>query len=305
VSPWFLSPMRWMRRTNIAKHARASRVIVSLSYLGNTVTLDITTTAWDYWADRAASRPGIRTDRDSRADHLGRRRVVDLERAGRGYDHRSFGAGMTQNKIRILIANDHPVVRDGLRGMLSGQPDLDVVAEAVNGEEAVVQAARHRPDVVLMDLRVPRTDGVQAISEIAARQPDVKVLVLTTYDADHDIARAIEAGAIGVLLKDAPREELFSAVRAVARGESVLAGPVATRLMNQLWTPPVDAPSERELEVLTLVARGLTNRAIGRRLAISEATVKTHLVHVFSKLGVTDRTAAVTVAVERGLIRLG
>jgi DNA-binding NarL/FixJ family response regulator len=209
-----------------------------------------------------------------------------------------------RTKIRILIADDHPVVRDGLRGMLGGQPDLDVVAEAANGEEAVVQAARHRPDVILMDLRMPRMDGVQAISEITASQPDIKVLVLTTYDADQDIARAVEAGAIGVLLKDAPREELFSAVRAAARGESVLAGPVATRLVSQLRNPPVDAPSEREIEVLTLVARGLTNRAIGRQLAISEATVKTHLVHVFNKLNVADRTAAVTVAVERGLIRL-
>jgi DNA-binding NarL/FixJ family response regulator len=212
---------------------------------------------------------------------------------------------MTEGKITILIADDHPVVRDGLRGMLGGQPDLDVVAEAANGEEAVIQTARHRPQVILMDLRMPRMDGVQAISEIRSSQPDAKVLVLTTYDADRDIARAVEAGAIGVLLKDAPREELFSAVRAAARGESVLAGAVASRLMHQLRTPLVDTPSEREIEVLTLVARGLTNRAIGRQLAISEATVKTHLVHLFSKLDVTDRTAAVTVAVERGLIRLG
>lgn len=212
---------------------------------------------------------------------------------------------MTEGKITILIADDHPVVRDGLRGMLGGQPDLEVVAEAANGEEAVVQAARYRPKVILMDLRMPRMDGVQAISEITSSQPDAKVLVLTTYDGDRDIDRAVEAGAVGVLLKDVPREELFSAVRAVARGESVLAGAVASRLMSQLRTPPVDTPSEREIEVLTLVARGLTNRAIGRQLAISEATVKTHLVHLFSKLDVTDRTAAVTVAVERGLIRLG
>jgi DNA-binding NarL/FixJ family response regulator len=212
---------------------------------------------------------------------------------------------MTEGKITILIADDHPVVRDGLRGMLGGQPDLAVVAEAANGEEAVVQTARHRPQVILMDLRMPRMDGVQAISEIRSSQPDAKVLVLTTYDADRDIARAVEAGAIGVLLKDAPREELFSAVRAAARGQSVLAGAVASRLMHQLRTPLADTPSEREIEVLALVARGLTNRAIGRQLAISEATVKTHLVHLFSKLDVTDRTAAVTVAVERGLIRLG
>jgi len=189
--------------------------------------------------------------------------------------------------------------------MIAGQSDLAVGAEAANGGEAVVQAARHRPKVILMDLRMPRMDGVQAISEITSNQPEAKVLVLTTYDADRDVVRAVEAGAIGVLLKDAPREELFSAVRAAARGESVLAGAVASRLMSGLRTPPIDTPSEREIEVLVLVARGLTNRAIGRQLAISEATVKTHLVHLFSKLDVTDRTAAVTVAVERGLIRRG
>ena len=211
---------------------------------------------------------------------------------------------MTGRPLRIVVADDHPVVRDGLRGMLDGQPDLEVVAEAGDGLAAVDQVARHAPDVVLMDLRMPRLDGVEAIARIAAAHPQVRVLVLTTYDADNDIVRAVEAGATGVLLKDAPREELFRAVRAAARGEPVLAPAVTARLLGRLRSPQPEAPTERELEVLGLVARGLTNRAIGRQLAISEATVKTHLVHLFSKLGVADRTAAVTVALERGLIRL-
>jgi DNA-binding NarL/FixJ family response regulator len=206
--------------------------------------------------------------------------------------------------LRVLIVDDHPVVRDGLRGMLSGQPDLEVVGEAADGREALAAVAQHGPDVVLMDLRMPVLDGVGTITRLATAHPQVRVIVLTTYEEDQDIVRAVEAGAIGYLLKDTPREELFRAVRAAARGEPVLAPRVAARLMGRLRTPAVEAPSGRELEVLTLVARGLTNRAIGRQLHISEATVKTHLVHAFAKLGVDDRTAAVTAALERGLIRL-
>ena len=206
--------------------------------------------------------------------------------------------------IRIVVVDDHPVVRDGLRGMLDGQPDLQVVGEAGDGAQALAMVAATSPDVVLMDLRMPRMDGVQAITRLAETHPGIRVLVLTTYDADHDINRAVEAGAAGVLLKDAPRDELFRAVRATARGETVLAATITARLVGRLRAAPVETPTERELEVLTLVARGLTNRAIGRQLAISEATVKTHLVHAFGKLGVTDRTAAVTAAMERGLIRL-
>lgn len=206
--------------------------------------------------------------------------------------------------IRIVVVDDHPVVRDGLHGMLDGQPDLQVVGEAGDGLEALSVVAATSPDVVLMDLRMPRMDGVQAITRLATTHPDIRVLVLTTYDADHDIIRAVEAGAAGVLLKDAPRDELFRAVRATARGETVLAATVTARLVGRLRAAPVQTPTDRELEVLTLVARGLTNRAIGRQLAISEATVKTHLVHAFERLGVADRTAAVTAAMERGLIRL-
>jgi DNA-binding NarL/FixJ family response regulator len=188
--------------------------------------------------------------------------------------------------------------------MLDGQADLAVVGEAADGLEAVTVVARERPDVVLMDLRMPRMDGVAATSKIHAAQPQARVLILTTYDEDHDIVRAIEAGARGVLLKDAPREELFRAIRATARGEMVLAPAVTARVFGRLRAPQQQTPTERELEVLTLVAQGLTNRAIARRLAVSEATVKTHLVHLFAKLGVADRTAAVTAALDRGLIRL-
>lgn len=206
--------------------------------------------------------------------------------------------------VRIVVADDHPVVRDGLRGMLDGQPDLEVVAEAGDGRAALAQVAAHVPDVVLMDLRMPVLDGVGAIEALATSHPTVRVLVLTTYDEDHEIVRALEAGAAGYLLKDTPREELFRAVRATARGEAVLGPAVAARLLGRMRAPAVDAPSERELDVLALVAKGLTNRAVARALSISEATVKTHLVHVFGKLGVDDRTAAVTVAYERGLLRL-
>jgi DNA-binding NarL/FixJ family response regulator len=206
--------------------------------------------------------------------------------------------------IRILIADDHPVVRDGLRGMLEAEPDLDVVAEAADGREALVLVGRHHPDIVLIDLRMPVLDGVAAIRRLSAEHPEVRVIVLTTYDEDHDIVRAVEAGAAGYLLKDTPRGDLHRAVRAAAAGETVLAPRVAARLVGRLRTPPVESPSERELEVLALVARGLTNGAIARHLHISEATVKTHLVHAFTKLGVDDRTAAVTVALERGLLNL-
>ncbi len=203
---------------------------------------------------------------------------------------------------RVLVVDDHPVVRGGLVGWLAAQEDLDVVGEAADGLEALAQVAATRPDVVLMDLRMPRMDGVTAIERLAVSHPGVRVLVLTTYDTDADIVRAVAAGATGYLLKDAPLPQLADAVRAAARGETVLAPPVAARLVSQLRAPAAEAPTARELEVLAGVARGLTNAEIGRELFIGEATVKTHLLRVFAKLGVDDRTRAVMVAVERGLL---
>ncbi len=206
--------------------------------------------------------------------------------------------------ILILIADDHPVVRGGLQGMLAGEADFEVIAEAATGMQAVDLALRLRPNVVLMDLRMPELSGVQAISEIKLQWSEANILVLTTYDSDADILAAVEAGATGYLLKDAPREELFRAIRAAALGQSVLAPTVAARLMGRMQTPAAESLSTREVEVLTLVARGSSNRAIGRQLNISEATVKYHLIHIFGKLGVDDRTAAVTEALDQGMLRL-
>ena len=204
--------------------------------------------------------------------------------------------------ITLLIVDDHPVVRDGLRGIFTGDGRFEVVGEAANGAEAVTLAQARRPDVVLMDLRMPEVDGVTAISELTRLGVPSRVLVLTTYDTDSDVLPAIEAGATGYLLKDAPREELFRAVEAAARGQAVLSPAVATRLMGQMRAPVSDVLSQREIEVLALIARGSTNREAAEKLFISEATVKTHLLHVYAKLGVKDRAAAVAVAFERGLL---
>lgn len=206
--------------------------------------------------------------------------------------------------IRILIVDDHPVVREGLAGMLAGQPDFAVVGEAKDGAEAVEMDARLQPDVLLMDLRMPGMDGVAAIEAVRGKRPSANILVLTTYDSDADIVRAIEAGATGYLLKDTPREELFRAIRAAAQGESVLAPAVAARLMTRMRTDVQENLSAREIEVLQLVYKGASNREIGKALHISTATVKTHLIHIYGKLGVDDRTAAVTAALEQGILRL-
>ena len=206
--------------------------------------------------------------------------------------------------IRLLISDDHPVVRAGLRGMLSGEPDFEVVGEATNGKEAVALTGELNPDVVLMDLRMPEMDGVTAISHIKAEHPEMQILVLTTYESDADILRAIETGATGYLLKDAPREELFEAIRVVAQGKSPLAPTVANRLVKRMRDPEEETLSAREIEVLELVASGTSNKEIAKSLWVSETTVKSHMLHIFDKLGVTDRTAAVTEALKRGIIRL-
>ncbi|MFD8495835.1 response regulator [Amycolatopsis sp. NPDC059657] len=205
--------------------------------------------------------------------------------------------------ITILITDDHPIVRDGLRGIFTGEPGFEVLGEAANGDEAVTLAESLRPDVVLMDLRMPGHDGVSAIRELTKRKNPARILVLTTYDTDSDVVPAIEAGATGYLLKDSPREELFRGVRAAARGEAVLSPAVASRIMGQMRAPAQEPLSQREIEVLALISRGSTNKEAAKKLFISEATVKTHLLHAYAKLGVKDRAAAVAVAFERGLLK--
>lgn len=206
--------------------------------------------------------------------------------------------------LRLLVVDDHPVVRTGLVAMLAEHDDFDVVGEAGDGDEAVAQADRLRPDVVLMDLRMPGTDGATATAALRARPDPPAVLVLTTYDTDADIVRAVEAGATGYLLKDAPREVLADAVRRAARGETVFAPPVVAALTARLRGPVGPQLTGREVQVLQQVALGLSNADVGRALHIGEATVKTHLLRAFDKLGVADRTAAVTAAYRAGLVDL-
>jgi DNA-binding NarL/FixJ family response regulator len=202
--------------------------------------------------------------------------------------------------IRVLLVDDHPVVRAGLRGMLAPEPDIEVVGEAASTAEAVLQARAHQPDVVLMDLRMPGGDGARAIRLVLAERPQCRVVVLTTYDSDADILRAVDAGAIGYLLKDATCDELARAIRGARDGATMLAPAVAARLVARLH--PATGLSPREVEVLRLASIGKTNAQIGDALFISEATVKTHLLRAFGKLGVPNRTAAVTAAIERGLL---
>ncbi|MFD6492780.1 response regulator [Streptomyces sp. NPDC059944] len=205
--------------------------------------------------------------------------------------------------VRLLLADDHPVVRAGLRAVLSAEPDFEIVAEAPTAEEAVDRAGAGGVDVVLMDLQFGTgLHGAEATAAITARPGAPRVLVLTTYDTDADILAAVEAGACGYLLKDAPPEELSAAVRTAASGHSALAPTVADRLMDRMRTPAA-ALSRRELEVLELVKDGLSNQQISKNLFLSQATVKSHLVHIYAKLGVDSRTSAVAAATERGVIR--
>lgn len=203
--------------------------------------------------------------------------------------------------VRVLVVDDHPVVRAGLVGLLDGEGEIAVVGQAEGGAQAVSLARDLEPDVVLMDLRMPGLDGAAATAQILGERPTTRVVVLTTFETDADILRAVEAGATGYLLKDTPHAELLAAVRAAARGETVLAPPVAQRLLSELRDGG-ERLTPREVEVLGAVARGLSNAQVGAELFISEATVKTHLLRIFAKLGVDDRTRAVTVALERGIL---
>ena len=204
-------------------------------------------------------------------------------------------------RIRVLVADDHPVVRNGLAGVIAQQSELALVAEAANGREALERFREHQPDVVLMDLRMPEMDGVSAIEAIRAEFPDARILALTTYEGDVDIHRALAAGARGYLIKDMLLTDVLSAIRAVHRGERVIPMAVAAKLAE--FTPRSDL-TEREIEVLQLVARGLSNRDVAGVIGRTDETVKVHLKNIFAKLGVADRTEAVTLAFSRGILHL-
>lgn len=210
---------------------------------------------------------------------------------------------MSGERLRVVVVDDHTVMRAGVVALLGGEEGIEIVGEAGDGRAALDLVARHDPDVALVDLRMPKLDGVATTTEIVARHPRTRVLILTTYDTDADIERGVEAGAIGYLLKDTTREQLAEAIRAAARGETVLAPRVAEKLVARMRRPVQEPLTARETDVLGAVADGLTNAEIGRRLVISEATVKTHLLRLFAKLDVNDRTRAVVVAMERGLLR--
>ncbi len=211
--------------------------------------------------------------------------------------------------IKILIADDHPVVREGLISMISREPDFKVIGEAKDGIEAVDKAKELKPDIVLIDLRMPEMDGVEAIRQIAVTEPDIRFIILTTYSDDEYIFRGIEVGARAYLLKDAPRDDLFRAIRAVYRGESLIQPVVASKVLDRFaeLSRKAQAPetlSEREIEVLTLIARGAANKEIAAQLHITNSTVKTHITSIFQKLNATDRTEAVTQAIKKGIIHI-
>ena len=203
--------------------------------------------------------------------------------------------------IRIILADDHPVVREGVAAMINRRPDMEVVAEAENGQEAVQMYETYRPDLILMDLRMPILGGVEAIRQIRAKDSTAKVIVFTTYDGDEDIYRGLEAGAMAYMLKDTPRQELLDTIRTVNSGKKVISPDVAAKLTDRMMSPSLTG---RELDVLRLVAQGLSNRNIGNELSITEGTVKTHVNSLLNKLDVQDRTQAVTEALRRGIIHL-
>ena len=207
----------------------------------------------------------------------------------------------TTSPIRILVADDHPVVREGLVALVTRQPDMVVVAEAVDGRELVEKFLQHRPDVALVDLRMPEMDGADALAAIRERLPAARVIVLTTYDDDEDIQRSLRAGAKAYLLKDAPREELLACIKAVHGGLTLIPPAIAAKLAENIGAPPL---TPRELEVLGLVADGKSNKEVATTLFITEGTVKSHLIAILRKLDAADRTQAVTLALKRGLLRL-
>jgi len=214
------------------------------------------------------------------------------------------------DSIRILIADDHPVVRDGLAAMLSTQPDFNVIAQAASGQEAIDMAESYHPDVLLLDLEMPNMDGLEALQHLRTHLPDIQVLVFTAFDTDERILSAVQAGAKGYLLKGAPRDELFQAIRIVSEGGSLLQPVIASKLLRQISRPPESSQNspesltEREMEVLNLLAKGMANKEIAESLVITERTVKFHVSAILTKLGASNRTEAVTIAAQRNLIDL-
>ena len=211
------------------------------------------------------------------------------------------------DKIKILIADDHPVVREGLSSMLKKVPDFEVVGEAANGQETIDKALALKPDVILLDLRMPVLDGVEAMRRIKEQNQSIKYVVLTTYDNDEYIFQGIEAGATAYLLKDSPREELFKAIKTVANGESMIHPTIATKVLNRFVMisrkmRESSGFSSREIEVLQLMAKGFSNKDIAASLFFSESTVKTHIQNIFHRLRVNDRTEAVIEAIKQGII---
>ena len=308
---------------NVARHAQATRVGVTLSYMEHEVALDVRDDGRGFDLAQPCAAPPARLNPPRRRVRPGRdaaaHREPGRDAAGRiraGLRHRHLGlppgraGGLVSRPepgavIKLLIADDHPVVRDGLSSMFARDPEFEVLGEAADGAEAVTLAQALEPDVILMDLRMPGMDGLTAITELASRGVPARILVLTTYDTDSYVLPAIEAGATGYMLKDAPRAELLHAVRAAAQGQAVLSPAVTARLMSRVRAPGAGPLSHRELEVLELVASGATNREAAARLFITEATVKTHLLNIYAKLGVGDRAAAVAEAFNRGLLTPG
>jgi len=204
-------------------------------------------------------------------------------------------------RIRVILADDHPVVRDGLAAIVNQQPDMQVVAEAGDGEEAVRLYAQHRPDVMVLDLRMPRKDGVAAVEEVLELDPKARLLIMTTYDGDEDIFRSLSRGAKGYLLKDAPRQEILAAIRAVSEERPYTSSAIAAKAIHRMGRPTL---TPRELDVLRQLAQGRSNKDIARRLSITEGTAKGHVKSILTKLDAMSRTEAVAVAHKRGLVHL-
>jgi two-component system NarL family response regulator len=204
-------------------------------------------------------------------------------------------------KIRVILADDHPVVRDGLAAIVNQQPDMQVIAEAEDGDEAIKVYNTHRPDVMVLDLRMPKLDGVSVVNQVLATDPKARLLIMTTYDGDEDIFRSLSQGAKGYILKDAPRQEILSAIRAVSADQPYTSSSVAAKAIRRMVLPSL---TQRELDVLQQLAQGRSNKDIARRLSITEGTAKTHVKSILTKLDAISRTEAVAVAHQRGLVHL-